>query len=153
MKLGPPPPSHTDIAKQWQWIITTIPEWPPFVLAPPPPPPLPTPRHSTLPGADNASDQFMRHAPVRRPAPCLGASVLPPPLSPSSCFTPGAFCADGMVNQGDEDTCILLPEWAVRCGPRKTIYMDPAQVGASVCVCVCVCVRVRVCACVCVLGG
>lgn len=43
----------------------------------------------------------------------------------------GAFCADGMATVGDEDSCILLPEWAVRCGPRKTIYHDPKSVGVT----------------------
>lgn len=43
----------------------------------------------------------------------------------------GSFCADGVLTNGDEDSCILLPEWAIRCGPRKTIYFDPQQVGAG----------------------
>lgn len=30
--------------------------------------------------------------------------------------------------QGDEDSCILLPEWAIRAGPRKTVYFDPQEV-------------------------
>eukprot|EP00197_Chlamydomonas_leiostraca_P002526 CAMPEP_0202857440 /NCGR_PEP_ID=MMETSP1391-20130828/375_1 /ASSEMBLY_ACC=CAM_ASM_000867 /TAXON_ID=1034604 /ORGANISM="Chlamydomonas leiostraca, Strain SAG 11-49" /LENGTH=499 /DNA_ID=CAMNT_0049536237 /DNA_START=96 /DNA_END=1596 /DNA_ORIENTATION=- len=47
----------------------------------------------------------------------------------------GAFCADGMATVGDEDSCILLPEWAIRCGPRKTIYHDPHQVCAAVVTC------------------
>ena len=41
----------------------------------------------------------------------------------------GSFCADGVVGS-DEDTCILLPEWSIRCGPRKTIYFDPKTVRA-----------------------
>lgn len=40
----------------------------------------------------------------------------------------GAFCADGMVTLGDEDSCILLPEWCIRGGPRRTIYFDPKEV-------------------------
>jgi len=47
----------------------------------------------------------------------------------------GAFCADGMATVGDEDSCILLPEWAIRSGPRKTIYHDPKQVCAAVVTC------------------
>lgn len=43
----------------------------------------------------------------------------------------GSFCADGVLTQGDEDSCILLPEWAIRCGPRKTIYFNPKQVRAA----------------------
>lgn len=46
----------------------------------------------------------------------------------------GSFCAEGVVS-GDEDTCIVLPEWAIRCGPRKTIYFDPKQVRYAACVC------------------
>ncbi|KAG2435483.1 hypothetical protein HYH02_011778 [Chlamydomonas schloesseri] len=47
----------------------------------------------------------------------------------------GSFCADGVLTNGDEDSCILLPEWAIRCGPRKTIYFDPKQVSAAVVTC------------------
>lgn len=43
----------------------------------------------------------------------------------------GAFCADGQATVGDEDSCIILPEWTIRCGPRKTIYHDPKQVRAG----------------------
>ena len=41
----------------------------------------------------------------------------------------GAFCANGIVSAGEEDTCILLPEWALRGGPRKTIYYNPKDVS------------------------
>ncbi|MEW5303819.1 MAG: hypothetical protein WDW36_006474 [Sanguina aurantia] len=47
----------------------------------------------------------------------------------------GAFCLDGSANVGDEDSCIMLPEWAIRCGPRKTIYLDPKKVCAAVVTC------------------
>nr|AIN35079.1 phosphofructokinase [Dunaliella tertiolecta] len=47
----------------------------------------------------------------------------------------GAFCADGIATFGDEDVCLVLPEWAIRCGPRKTIYADPTQVSAAVVTC------------------
>ncbi|KAG2500191.1 hypothetical protein HYH03_001771 [Edaphochlamys debaryana] len=47
----------------------------------------------------------------------------------------GSFCADGVLTHGDEDSCILLPEWAIRCGPRKTVYFDPKQVSAAVVTC------------------
>lgn len=40
-----------------------------------------------------------------------------------------------MATVGDEDSCILLPEWAIRCGPRKTVYHDPKQVVAAVVTC------------------
>ncbi|MEW5314699.1 MAG: hypothetical protein WDW38_006172 [Sanguina aurantia] len=46
-----------------------------------------------------------------------------------------AFCLDGSANVGDEDSCIMLPEWAIRCGPRKTIYLDPKKVCAAVVTC------------------
>jgi hypothetical protein len=41
---------------------------------------------------------------------------------------PGATCADGADNVFDEDTCLVLPEWSIRSGPRKTIYFDPEKV-------------------------
>jgi len=47
----------------------------------------------------------------------------------------GAFCSDGMATVGDEDTCILLPEWAIRCGPRRTIFYNPQEVSAAVVTC------------------
>lgn len=40
----------------------------------------------------------------------------------------GATCANGEDNTFDEDTCLVLPEWAIRSGPRKTIYFDPEKV-------------------------
>lgn len=43
----------------------------------------------------------------------------------------GAFCADGQATVGDEDSCIILPEWTIRCGPRKTIYFDPKQASRT----------------------
>jgi hypothetical protein len=47
------------------------------------------------------------------------------------CRPPGSFCADGVVTNGDDDSCLVLPEWAIRCGPRKTIYHDPQQARLS----------------------
>jgi 6-phosphofructokinase 1 len=48
----------------------------------------------------------------------------------------GAFCADGMISSnGDEDTCLMLPEWAIRSGPRRTIYQNPKEVLAAVVTC------------------
>jgi hypothetical protein len=41
----------------------------------------------------------------------------------------GAACSNGVVAGTDEDTCLALPEWAIRSGPRKTIYFDPEKVG------------------------
>jgi hypothetical protein len=41
----------------------------------------------------------------------------------------GAWCASGMDNGGNEDSCIILPEWAIRGGPRRTVYHDPSQAG------------------------
>ena len=40
----------------------------------------------------------------------------------------GASCGNGVVAGIDEDTCLALPEWAIRSGPRGTIYFDPSQV-------------------------
>ena len=51
----------------------------------------------------------------------------PPPLLPPL-PPPGAFCADGMASNGDEDSCLLLPEWAIRSGPRRTTYHNPKEV-------------------------
>jgi hypothetical protein len=42
--------------------------------------------------------------------------------------TAGATCANGENNTFDEDTCLVLPEWAIRSGPRGTIYFDPEKV-------------------------
>lgn len=44
---------------------------------------------------------------------------------------PGATCANGENNTFDEDTCLVLPEWAIRSGPRGTIYFDPEKVGVA----------------------
>jgi hypothetical protein len=41
---------------------------------------------------------------------------------------PGATCANGENNTFDEDTCLVLPEWAIRSGPREKIYFDPEKV-------------------------
>eukprot|EP00879_Flechtneria_rotunda_P012420 GHRR01012969.1.p1 GENE.GHRR01012969.1~~GHRR01012969.1.p1 ORF type:complete len:261 (+),score=81.37 GHRR01012969.1:743-1525(+) len=35
----------------------------------------------------------------------------------------------------DEDTCLVLPEWAIRSGPRETIYFDPEKVTAAIVTC------------------
>ena len=32
------------------------------------------------------------------------------------------------AGSSEDEGCILLPEWAIRAGPRKTIYQDPSQV-------------------------
>lgn len=40
----------------------------------------------------------------------------------------GATCANGENNTFDEDTCLVLPEWAIRSGPRGTVYFDPEKV-------------------------
>jgi 6-phosphofructokinase 1 len=42
----------------------------------------------------------------------------------------GAYCPHGIAI-GEDDQCLVLPEWAIRCGPRKTIYHDPQQVFAA----------------------
>eukprot|EP00199_Chlamydomonas_sp_CCMP681_P000695 CAMPEP_0119107434 /NCGR_PEP_ID=MMETSP1180-20130426/10100_1 /TAXON_ID=3052 ORGANISM="Chlamydomonas cf sp, Strain CCMP681" /NCGR_SAMPLE_ID=MMETSP1180 /ASSEMBLY_ACC=CAM_ASM_000741 /LENGTH=492 /DNA_ID=CAMNT_0007092919 /DNA_START=118 /DNA_END=1596 /DNA_ORIENTATION=+ len=48
----------------------------------------------------------------------------------------GSFCSDGVVDgSSQDDSCILLPEWAIRGGPRKTIYYDPKEVCAAVVTC------------------
>jgi 6-phosphofructokinase 1 len=39
----------------------------------------------------------------------------------------GAACGNGVVAGIDEDTCLALPEWAIRSGPRKTVYFDPEK--------------------------
>ena len=40
----------------------------------------------------------------------------------------------GLYNSVDQ-TCMPLPDWARRSGPRRTIYYDPAQVTAAVVTC------------------
>jgi len=47
----------------------------------------------------------------------------------------GAVCGDGHIAHIDDDTCIVLPEWAIRAGPRRNIYFDPAQVTAAIVTC------------------
>eukprot|EP00882_Tetradesmus_deserticola_P021290 GHRQ01023050.1.p1 GENE.GHRQ01023050.1~~GHRQ01023050.1.p1 ORF type:complete len:434 (+),score=225.84 GHRQ01023050.1:204-1505(+) len=47
----------------------------------------------------------------------------------------GATCADGENNTFDEDTCLILPDWAIRSGPRKKIYFDPEKVTAAIVTC------------------
>lgn len=47
----------------------------------------------------------------------------------------GAFCSDGMATLGDEDSCIMLPEYCIRGGPRRTIYHDPKEVVAAIVTC------------------
>ncbi|KIZ06337.1 hypothetical protein MNEG_1619 [Monoraphidium neglectum] len=47
----------------------------------------------------------------------------------------GAVCGNGVMAGTDEDTCLALPEWAIRSGPRKTIYFDPSQVTAAIVTC------------------
>nr|WHU05653.1 6-phosphofructokinase 1 [Chromochloris zofingiensis] len=47
----------------------------------------------------------------------------------------GAMCANGEHNTFDEDSCLVLPEWAIRAGPRKTIYFDPDKVTAAIVTC------------------
>lgn len=47
----------------------------------------------------------------------------------------GAFCADGIIGGDGEDTCLLLPEWSLRAGPRKTIYHNPQDVTAAIVTC------------------
>ena len=47
------------------------------------------------------------------------------------CFYPatvGAVCANGEQNTFDEDTCLILPEWAIRSGPRRKVYFEPNKV-------------------------
>ena len=33
-----------------------------------------------------------------------------------------------MASSGDEDSCLLLPEWSLRSGPRRTVYHNPKEV-------------------------
>lgn len=46
----------------------------------------------------------------------------------------GAACAGG-VYTSDDDACLLLPPFAKRSGPRRTIYRDPANVTAALVTC------------------
>ncbi|KAI8470369.1 MAG: phosphofructokinase family protein [Monoraphidium minutum] len=46
----------------------------------------------------------------------------------------GASCGNG-ASGIDEDTCLALPEWAIRSGPRKNIYFEPSQVTAAIVTC------------------
>ncbi|KIZ06381.1 hypothetical protein MNEG_1568 [Monoraphidium neglectum] len=46
----------------------------------------------------------------------------------------GAACGNGVVS-GEDDTCLMLPEWAIRSGPRDTIYFEPSQVTAAIVTC------------------
>lgn len=71
---------------------------------------------------------FMPAMPQPSPLATAGPSPSPlfhvrPPLPP-----PGAQCANGESNTFDEDTCLVLPEWAIRSGPRKSIYFEPEKV-------------------------
>lgn len=43
--------------------------------------------------------------------------------------------AAGAVFDEKEGVCIPLPPYAIRAGPRRTIYYDPAQVTAAVVTC------------------
>lgn len=43
----------------------------------------------------------------------------------------GALCRSGVVAEIDEDTCLALPDWAIRSGPRSTIYFEPEKVGCG----------------------
>lgn len=47
----------------------------------------------------------------------------------------GATCENGDNNVFDEDTCLILPEWAIRSGPRKRIFFDPEKVTAAIVTC------------------
>ena len=38
----------------------------------------------------------------------------------------GSACLSGFTD--DDGTCLVLPEFAIRSGPRKDIYWDPSQV-------------------------
>lgn len=68
--------------------------------------------------------------PTFTPSLCmLHARLCPPPLPPPP--PPGAMC----LGAGDEDSCIVLPEWCIRAGPRKVIYSDPATVSAAIVTC------------------
>jgi hypothetical protein len=39
----------------------------------------------------------------------------------------GAACGNGVAGI-DEDTCLALPEWAIRSGPRASVYFEPEKV-------------------------
>lgn len=56
------------------------------------------------------------------------SSFLLHPVTCHTCCPAGATCASGENNTFDEDTCLVLPEWAIRSGPRETIYFDPEKV-------------------------
>lgn len=45
----------------------------------------------------------------------------------------GASCATGVTDEGG--ACVVLPDWAKRSGPRKSIYWNPKQVTAAVVTC------------------
>ncbi|KAI8467582.1 MAG: phosphofructokinase family protein [Monoraphidium minutum] len=49
----------------------------------------------------------------------------------------GAACGNGVLSlDGAEDEgCLLLPEWAIRSGPREKIYFDPQKVTAAIVTC------------------
>lgn len=47
----------------------------------------------------------------------------------------GAVCANGEQNTFDEDTCLILPEWAIRSGPRRKVYLEPSKVTAAIVTC------------------
>lgn len=51
-----------------------------------------------------------------------------------SASSSGAACAGG-VYTSDDDSCLLLPPFAKRSGPRRTIYRDPATVTAALVTC------------------
>ena len=43
----------------------------------------------------------------------------------------GAMCPNGELASGGEDSCMVLPEWVHRSGPRRNIYFDPTKVRLS----------------------
>ncbi|CAD7701879.1 unnamed protein product [Ostreobium quekettii] len=50
--------------------------------------------------------------------------------------SPMADCDHGIEDMAfDEDLCYPLPQYAVRSGPRKTIYFEPSEVSAAVVTC------------------
>jgi len=46
----------------------------------------------------------------------------------------GATCADG-ISDPRTGSCILVPPFTIRAGPRKTIYFNPAEVQAAIVTC------------------
>jgi hypothetical protein len=77
---------------------------------PPPTPPPRPPKHACPPPPVGDTDRIRLHT-----------------VEYESELSSGAACGNGVVAGIDEDTCLALPEWAIRSGPRKTVYFDPEK--------------------------